>query len=327
MKIKISQKFDWDTSGLSAYIDENADDLATRLVEQARSVRLMKTLQGIKGTQQLNDIDTDVTWQDGSSCGFNPTGNAAYGKKNITAKNIKVELEFCNSDLSGFWPQKKLVPGASAELEQMPFEQVIMDNVLKKNAYEVDKAVWLGDTTSLDTTLKRIDGLIKQLKADGDTKALNTGGLTSLTNANALAAFQNAFDSIESKVASDERFAFMAGYETIRKLARNIGDNDFKHYKVEELVEGRRQLVAIEIPGTMAKVYLAPGLNGTSYFASGLFGADGEFVVGTDQESDWTSIQSDYDARLESLWLRLKFRLGTTYRFGENTGLFELAAS
>ncbi len=321
-KIKINSKFEWDTDDLIAWIDENRDDLETRLVEEARSVRLMKTVQGIKGTQQLNDIDTDVTWQSGNSCGFNPSGDDTFGKKDITVGNIKVEKEYCNEELIGFWPQTKLKPGAANELTELPFEQVILDDMLKKNAMIVDEAVWQSDTASLDPNLNKFDGLIKQLEADVNVTNLNPGGEASITNSNAVEIFKDAYDVVPAKIASDERFAFGAGWDIIRKIMRNIGDANLYHYKIEDLVEGKKKVIAVIIPGTETKVYYMPGLTGVGKFVSGLFGADGRVIVGTDQESDWTKIQTGYDERLESLWYRMRFRLGTTYRFSEEMGIW-----
>lgn len=324
--VKISQKFDWDTDDLLSYIDENIDELSTRLIEQARSVRLMKIKQGIKGTQSLNDIDTDINWQSGAACGFNPNGSAVFGRKSLTVVDIKDEKEFCNKDLIGVWPQTKLKAGAENELRTLPFEQAILDLMLAKNALAVDKAIWIGDTTSPVNNLNKFNGIIKQMLADADVINLNTTSpQASITNSNALDVFKNAYDdagAANEALVTDKRFAFGAGWNTIQKLVRNIGDDDFYHYKVEEIIDGKRELIAVEIPGTMTKVYHLPGLDGTSYIVAGLFGSDGGFVVGTDTEGDWTKIHSGYEERLQSLWYRMQFRLGATYVFSEEVGLW-----
>lgn len=321
-KVKINSKFEWDPAALPAYIDENVEDLETRIVEEARTVKMIRVDQGIKGTQQLNDLTVDVEWQDGTGCGFNAVGNAIFDKKNITVADIKIQMKFCNQDLIGFWPQTKLKPGAQGELETIPFEQVITDEILRQNALIVDVAIWLGDTTSNDENINQFDGLIKQMLADVNVIDLNTSNVNSITNTNALGIFQDAFDAIPAKLAMKPNWAFFAGYETMRKLARNIGVDDLNHYKVEELVDGAKMLVAIEIPGTFQKVFYAPGLNGTDYIAGGLAGSMGQLIVGTDQESDWTKIRTWYNEDEEEVRVSIRFRLGTTYRFGEQVGLW-----
>lgn len=326
-KIKFSDKFAWDTDDLGAYVEQNLDELQTRLVEQSRTVRLMRTLQGIKGTQELPDLDVNLTYQSGTACGFNASGDAPFGKKNIVVDNIKAENSFCNEDLVGFLPQRALAAGASAGNENLPFEQVIVDQLLAKNALGLDKMLWLGDKLSGDATINKTNGLIKEMLADNDILDLNPNTVTSITNSNGLVVVQDAFDVFPAKVSSKENFGMFCGYETFRKVVRNISSEDLNHYKVEDLIEGKKQIIAIEIPGTMSKLYYVPGLNGTSYIAGGLIGANGEFVVGTDQESDWTQVKIWYNEDEEEVRSRLKFRLGVTYRFSSQVGLFTLAAS
>src|SRR5215208_4387930 len=149
MKLTFAQnskeKFEWDTDDLNVYIDENVDDLETRIVEQARTSRFMRVVEGLKGTQKLNDLTTDFEWQDGDRCGGTPSGGASFGRKEITVGDIMIYMSFCNKDLVDFWPRTKLKPGAGAELETLPFEQIIMDDIMKKNALLVDTAIWKSD--------------------------------------------------------------------------------------------------------------------------------------------------------------------------------------
>jgi hypothetical protein len=331
-KIKVSEKFSWDTANLNEYIRENSDNLATRLVGEARTARMLRTIDGIKHKELLPDLYTDVDYQSAADCGFNPTGEVVFAKKEIEVAPIKVEFEFCNKDLINFFPRYDLRAGTNAELEELPYASVIMDDILAKNALKMDSLLWKGDKLSMNANLNKIDGLIKQLTAGigNGVIALNTGALTGITASNAITAFLNAEMAIPHTLASDERFAFMAGYETMRKLQMNLLTQygaTGSTYITEELVDGQKKMNAIEIPGTFHKVWYAPGLNGTDYIAAGLFGGNGEYILGTDLASDMTTIDSDYDKKEQSLWLRLQFRIGTTFRFNEHCGLFIPAAS
>lgn len=327
MKIKVGNKFDWDTDDLDAWVDENRDDLEMRVVEQSRTIRLLNTLTGIKGTQNLNDIDTNITWQSGAACGFNPGGDDVFGVKSITVADIKFEKEYCNKDLIGFWPQTTLASGSAAELESLPFEAKLVNDMLAKNALRLDTAIWKGDTTSLNVNLNRFDGLLKQLNADNSVVDLNTGNVTSITSSNALTVFKDAVDAVPASVIEQPGFNLVAGYETMRKLLRNIADVDsmagMRHYTAEEAADGLPVPTWIEIPGTFVKVWYVPGLSGTDYVVSGIFGANGKVYFGTDAAGEQERMKSGYDERLESLWFRCRFRAGTTYRFGAEMGLLK----
>ena len=328
MKIKVGQKFEWDTDDLNAYIDENSDVLHTRLIGQAKSVRLMQTIEDIKGTQALQLLDDTLEWQNGASCGFNPGSTDTLSQKTITTADIKAEKEFCNKDLIGFWAQRKLKRGAQAELEELPFEQVIMEQILKRNDSMVDKAIWQSDTNLLDDNLNRFNGFEKQIDLAMGVIDMNPNGVTEITNTNALAVFQAAFESMGEVLTSDDRFGMFASWGTIQKLLRNLIALNLFHYKAEDLAGGQvMNLEYVIIPGTLCKVWYIPGLVGSENFYAGLVGANGEFIVGTDTMSDFTKIESGYDKRLQSLWYRLQFRLGVTFPFANQIGRFQPSAS
>lgn len=287
----------------------------------------MQTLDGIKGTQAIHLLDNTVNWQSGAACGFNPGGASTLTNRNITVADIKVEKEYCNKDLLRLWTQTQLKRGVSAELADLPFEAIILENILAQNNLLVDNAVWQSDTTSLDGNLNKFDGFIKQIGAAVGVIDMNVDGVVEITDSNAFGVFRKAFKVWPGKFTRDIRFGMFAGYETIQHLIQNMIDLNMFHYKVEASIGDVQAMDYIVIPGTMCKVWHVPGLDGTSNFYGGLIGMNGEFLVGTDLESDFTDIQSGYDERLQSLWYRLRFRLGVAFPFANQLGKFELAAS
>jgi len=325
--IKIGQKFDWDTDALPAYIDENSDVLYTRLVNQSKSVRLMQTVEGIKGTQALQLLDSTIVWQNGASCGFNPGGTDALSQKTITVADIKVEKEFCNKDLVGFWAQRKLKPGAGAELAELPFEETIMNELLLQNQKKIEYAIWQGDTNSMNPDLNRFDGFEKQLSNLAGVINLNTGNVAAITDNNALAVFRAAFEAMGSTLTQDERFAMYTSWANVQHLISNLITLNLYNYNPGALQGGVMMDEYVIIPGTRCKVWYVEGLTGSDNIYAGLAGGMGEFIVGTDTEGDFTKIESGYDARLQSLWFRLQFRLGVTFPFANQIGVFAPSVS
>lgn len=327
MKLKIRHNFEWDTDGLAPYIDQENEQLEVRMVAQARSVRLMRVQEGVKGTQDIQQLTTSVTLQNGATCGFNPIGTAKVSPRQITASDAKIELSFCNKDIVGFWPERKLARGSAGELESLPFEAEITDNILKNHAIVIDKLIWQGDTDSLDPNLNRIDGFLTLFAADANIVALNTSGATTFTKDNILELIRDGIDAMPEEISSQPNFGAFAGWETMRKIMNAIGEGNLFHYKVEELIEGDKQLIAIEVPGTLVKVYYVPGLSGTDTFVMGLIGSNGDFVVATDTESEFTTFKMWFNEDEEELRLRMRYRIGVNYPFSEQIGWFELAAS
>ena len=55
LKKYLKGKFDWDVSGLAAYVDEQREDLIVKSVTEARTLQYVSIQQGIKGSQELTE--------------------------------------------------------------------------------------------------------------------------------------------------------------------------------------------------------------------------------------------------------------------------------
>ena len=315
-KSKGREVFEWDVDDLPAYVDENSDDLHARIIGESKSVRLMNTVEGIKGTQAVQLLDDALGWQTGDGCGFNPSDNDALSQTTLSTANIKAEKEFCNNTLVGFWAQRKLAPGAGKELETLPFEQILLDRMIERNARMVENAIWKSDTTLLNDDLNRFDGLEKIIANATGIIDLNPANTASFTTSNALDIVLAAYTAMGEDLTSNPKFGMYMNWDYMFKLIQNMITLNLFHYdpKTMDLMD------YIVIPGTSCKIWRIPGLSTSTDFYAGLIGAEGEFLVGTDTMSDFTAIQSGYDTRLQSLWYRFQFRLGVNIVFANQVG-------
>ncbi len=71
LKKYLKGKFDWDVSGLAAYVDEQREDLIVKSVTEARTLQYVSIQQGIKGSQELKLMDDSIVYQDGD-CTMTP---------------------------------------------------------------------------------------------------------------------------------------------------------------------------------------------------------------------------------------------------------------
>lgn len=334
-KLKIGQKFTWDVDNLEPFIKQNINDLVTQLIEESKTSKLFKVIEGIKGTQELNDIDLDFDWKDAGCDDNTPNGGATYGKKYITVGDIEILMKFCQKDLVGVLPQEKLTPGAGKENENLPFEQIIMDLLLARNGEKVETAIWKSDTNSADANLNKFNGIIKQAAADGNVIDLvGVAGQTQITSTNAYAMFA-AFDADFSggqgrKLVRQKNFAYITDEATFQDLRANILA-DFKNSTQWDIMsneEGDKQdVIGIMHPLTRRKIYWVPGLDETGMVFAGLFGNMGQFYIGTDLQSDWEDVEVWYEKKDKAVYVRMTFRLGTTYRLSQNVGIFQPTAS
>lgn len=313
----------YDVSNLAAYVKEEEENLIARNIGEARTVQLLNLRDGIKHTERIHTLNDDVTWASGEGCGFTPGDATEFGKFDLSVAPIKWEKEWCNEDLVGFWPQIRLKAGASAQQEELPFEEAITNMLVAKNALKVDTAIWLSDTDNSTGDNMYFDGLAKRLNASGDVVEGNTGGLTSFTNANIYDALYDmileASNTIGNETVESGTFKLFAGRNIMQLLLKNYIDNNWFH--LDPRSGEFKNLQTIEVFGTGISLEVCPGLRNTN----NIFGAKAEdLFIGTDGIGDTSEFRMWYNEDTDTIRSRSKFRLGTGVPFFDQTVKFTL---
>ena len=316
--MKKLQNFDFNVAGLTAYVDEQQLELRAKQVLEGRSISLMAVQDGVKGSQRLHLMDDTITWQDGTSCVVSASGDTTLTEKTITTTDIAIMKSYCNKDLVGKWAQILLQPGAQAELMQLPFEEQLVNYILEKNSYEIDRAIWQSDTTG-SGNLAFFDGFVKTLNADGSVIEANTTGVASITTSNAYDVVLSVARKLPEAVIESGDAAIFCGRKTFDKVKDNLFDLNLFHVPVSN-----DNVMSLTVPGTGITLHSVPGLNGTDYIYAG---KRSEFIVGTDIEGDFSSIEVWYEKKDDSIYIRNRFRLGVQYPFSDQIVKFTLAAS
>jgi hypothetical protein len=320
LKSFIKTKFDYDVSDLAPYVDEQKDVLLTRQVSEARTLQLIATQTGIKGSEALKLLDDSIVYQAGD-CEMTASGDTVFTDRNIQVEKIGFMKGFCNSDLEGLWTQLALQAGAMAEDKQLPFEAQITDYLLKLHARELDKLIWRGNKSTGTGNLQWINGFTQFLTVANGCIDLNTGSLASLTVANTYEAFMDAYEAMQAvnaDLTENPDATFFCGVETLTKLRRNMINLNLYAKGVDE--DAFTQFLF----GTTKTIEAVPGLNGTNSF---YFGKKSEFIFGTDLSSDFDNFELWYSQDDDKLYLRSKFRAGTQVPFLNQIGVFELTGS
>src|SRR4051812_33560188 len=93
----------FDVSALQSYVELKSKEISTKAVGNAQTAKLLidsgNVQVGIKGTAPILKLDSDVTFQDGSSCGRTASGNTVLSEATITVKPIKDIQNFCPKTL------------------------------------------------------------------------------------------------------------------------------------------------------------------------------------------------------------------------------------
>ena len=282
-------------SGLSTYVDEQRYPLLRKAILGGNSISKMVPQLGIKTKAKINYISTDADFQDGSNCGFSPSGTTEYTQREIETGIIKEELEWCFKTLWGKYLENQY--RVKADPQAMPFEEEITSELVAKINKKLEKAVWQGDKSSADANLNKFDGLLKIFGVESASTISATGVTSSST----------AYDVIKAVIMSmpedllEKDAVVLVSPEIYREFAMELVDKNFYHYDPQN---GAVTDAGFLFPGTSIRVEKVAGLAGSkkvigTYWKNLFYGAD---LLGEEERFRLWYDEEDEMFRFRALW-------------------------
>ena len=282
-------------SGLSAYVEEQRYPLLRKAILEGGSISKMVPQLGIKTKAKINYINTDADFQDGSSCGFSPSGTTEYTQREIETGIIKEELEWCFKVLWGKYLENQY--RVQADPQAMPFEEEITGELVAKINKKLEKAVWQGDKSSADANLNKFDGLLTILESESASTVNVTGTTSSST----------AYDVIKAVIMQapeellDKDMVVLVSPEVYREFAMALVDKNLYHYDPQN---GAVTDAGFLFPGTNIRVEKVLGLAGSkkvigTYWKNLFYGAD---LLGEEERFRLWYDEEDEMFRFRALW-------------------------
>lgn len=254
----------FNVDALANYTKQNAQNLVTSSVLGAKTIDLIKqasnVMVGVKSSETINIMDTDTLFQAGSNCGFTASGTTTFTQRTVTVGKIKVNESLCPKDLEAKYLQEALPRGS--RYDSIIFAEQYSNRKAQKIAEALEKAVWQGDTTSVDTQLLHFDGLIKQVNAGAVQANANPyiGTVaTSITASNVIAVMDAVYAAIPAAVVDKDDVVIFCGMDVFRTYTIALKNANLFHYNYDGKANGE-----FTLPGTTIRVIATPGLNGTS---------------------------------------------------------------
>lgn len=254
----------FNVDALANYTKQNAQNLVTSSVLGAKTIDLIKqasnVMLGLKSSETINIMDTDTLFQAGSNCGFTASGTTTFTQRTVTVGKIKVNESLCPKDLEAKYLQEALPRGS--RYDSIIFAEQYSQRKAQKIAEALEKAVWQGDTTSVDTQLLHFDGLIKQVNAGAVQANANPfiGTVaTSITASNVIAVMDAVYAAIPAAVVDKDDVVIFCGMDVFRTYTIALKNANLFHYNYDGKANGE-----FTLPGTTIRVIATPGLNGTS---------------------------------------------------------------
>lgn len=303
-------------NALPAYVEQRRDDLLNILVFEGRTISRMRKQTGIKTKAAINYLDTAPVFQDGSECGFNAEGTATLTQREISTGVIKVNMEICPKTLLGTYAEYLVRMSARAEADRVPFEEEFIRNLINKIKKGMEVAVWQGDTTSEDATLKHFDGLLKIAQNEEGVVDVNVGAIA--TPEAAYNAIQQMYLAIPEPALNNNARIFVSP-AVFRLFTVAMVQKNYFHYSGAQ-DEDVHEFV---FPGTNVRVIATEGLAGTNYM---LASTEENMYYGTDREGDveefklWFSDDDD-------VWkVKVQWNAGVQFAFPDHVVLGTITA-
>ena len=286
-------------SALPEYIQENRDELFVKAIASTKTLDYIESMLGVKGKAALNYLNSTVVLADGESCGWNPQGDDTFTQKTVTTKLVAVNKEFCAKQMRSKWMSYDL--SLAAGRETLPFEQKIADSNVAAIKKAVEKLIWQGDTGL------GLDGLLKQIKADGSTIKVN-GGTTIL-------------DKIGKVIAAIPAGALEKGVNVFMSYT------DFRSYVEAKNAECCANMPIIDanvadlVYAGDSRIKFVPvaGLEGTNKIVAAPYDA---LVYATDVEDSEGIFKMWFDEKEDKFLFKVLFTAGTAVKYNDEVVLY-----
>ena len=282
----------YNVSALPTYVEQHRLPLIAEAVLKSKSASLMNLQTDIKSSAVINLINSTPVFQEGG-CGWQAQGDVTFSQRIINTGLVKINMSFCEKDLLKTWMSYEVKAGLSDE--SLPFEEYFVGNIIDKVKAGVETAIWQGDTSSHDATLKHTDGLIKILNAaSGVIKPTIASGTS------AYDAIKAVYMAIPEKVL--DKAVILVGADTFRSYTQELVEKNFYHYSAD--VYPTEEFI---VPGTNTRVIAVNGLNGTGKIVAS---ALDNLFYGCDLMNDNETLDVWYSKDFQEHRLAMSFNFG-----------------
>jgi hypothetical protein len=311
-----------DLTGLTAYIDEQNFPMVTKALIGGRTASLLTPQLGVKGKTKINLMDVDVVMQDGSGCAWNASGNVDLTQREIDAKQVKINLEFCPKELNAYYWRTQMAAGTHQE--SLPFEEQFANYLVEKVQNEIEKVIWNGDFAGGSGNLAMFDGLIIPSASFTDcnvsTGSFPTPLATAITISNVLEAIERIYVETPSAAVAKGDFKIFLGTDKFRVLAAALMNGNGLSSAGGQLNNYTSSFDPLRLifPGTNIEIVGVGGLEATNDIVG--FSVANAFL-GMDLSEDSSKIESWYSKDERMFRVAMEFTMGTQFAYPDQVGI------
>jgi hypothetical protein len=315
------------TSVLQAYIEEQNYPLIARALTSSPTMALAEKQLNVKGKSAINLADIDVTFQDGSGCAWNESGDITLTQRFIDPAKLKLNMEFCPKELEAIYLRTQLPSGA--HYETIPFEEFFANHLVGKISAELEKMIWksvnpLTKTSSLaDGTGNYAffngfrDAVLGASYINANTTAFGSGTPvgTPLNATNMLEAVQRVYEAAADAVIESDDATVFVGADKFRSMAVGILNGVGSFNTDAGQLQGYNSdmgSLSMVMPGTNLRIQATSGLTEVNdvYLAR-----TSNMFIGMDMDEDASRIESWYSQDDRKFKIAVELTVGAQVAF------------
>jgi len=318
-------------TGLTAYTEQNEQQLVSASLFEARTQQLIlsegNVLTGVKSSQTVNRMDTDVFFQDDSSCGFQSSGTTEFTQRTLTVGKIKVQETLCPKDLETVYLQKALPAGGN--YDTIAFAAEYTGRKAGKIAEALETAIWTATGSGYGGTnglLNKFKGIRQHIADAGTSVNANVTGFygtgAPITGIDTMEKAQKAvlavINALPASVKGKSDVRIFCGWDVYTLLIQKYVDLNLFHYNPGSTNNAADS--EFLVPGTSYKVVPVHGLNGTNdIYAMRM----SNVFLGTDIEGEESRFEMWYSQDDRNVKYSTSLKIGVQLAFPDEVVRFE----
>jgi len=287
-----------DLTALTEYVQEQRLPLIHEATLKAKSAQLFSWQPDIKTSAKLNLLNTNVSFGDGLTCGFEDSSSQALSQRELETGVIKVEMKWCVREMANYWTQYQV--RINANEGGLPFEEEFVNGIVADIDQKVEKAIWQGDKSSADANLNKFDGMLTILSSESVATA-------SIDSASAYNSVANAYAAIPQAAFDRGDVAIFVGEDMYRSYVQELVAKNLFHYDPQMAAD-----MEYFVPGTNTKIIAVAGLNGTNKIVAG---SRRNMFFGFDESNADHEFKFWYSPDNDEYRLRVVFNAGVQVAF------------
>lgn len=239
-------------SKIKSYLETNKDEIITKTILSAHTTDFFTVQNHVMSDRALVMMNTPITFQDGSSCGFNASGTTKMTNRILDPHFVKVNLSWCPADfLNTAYASKLNMRNLN---EELPFEEIITKQITDGIAKELEMLSIQGDITNGTGNLAFADGIYTIISDE-----ITAGTITPIAKGtdSVLVRCQKVYKALPEELGS--KAEIWMSIANFRNLVVELTNANMFHYTVTDDME---EQYTMTLPGTNLTIRGIQGMAG-----------------------------------------------------------------